>query len=133
MAVIDTSHQRAAILIILLGIGLAFALAPYATGLIGAPVLYVICQPLNERLQRFVRPSFSAGVIVALTLLVLLGPGIWFGAIVVAQAQEMASGVMASPLLHRFSQLQIGRFDIGPTLADMGRASSAGWAAAPSD
>jgi len=54
MAILDTNHQRAAVVVLLLGFALAWALAPYATGLIGIPVLYVIfapahrCQPATD-------------------------------------------------------------------------------------
>ena len=35
MPFIDTNHQRAAILVLVLGVALLIALTPYATGLIG--------------------------------------------------------------------------------------------------
>ena len=41
MAFLD-KQQRAALLIILLGVGIIFALTPYAPGLIGIPVSYAI-------------------------------------------------------------------------------------------
>src|SRR3989442_1111353 len=42
MPFIDTNHQRAAILVLVLGVALLIALTPYATGLIGIPVLYAV-------------------------------------------------------------------------------------------
>src|SRR6266851_1286398 len=39
MALIDTNHGRAALVTLLLGLGVVVALTPYATGLIGIPVL----------------------------------------------------------------------------------------------
>jgi hypothetical protein len=51
MSLIDTNHQRAALILLLLGVGIAIALAPYATGLIGIPVLYAIFNPAYEWLS----------------------------------------------------------------------------------
>ena len=42
MPFLDSNHQRAAILILLLGLGLLVALAPYTSGLIGGLVLFEI-------------------------------------------------------------------------------------------
>src|SRR6266699_3792165 len=42
MPLIDTNHQRAALLVLLLGLGLVIALTPYATGLIGIPVSFAV-------------------------------------------------------------------------------------------
>ena len=47
MPLIDTNHQRAALLVLLLGLGLVIALTPYATGLIGIPVLYAVFAPVH--------------------------------------------------------------------------------------
>ena len=45
MPFLDTKRQRAALLILVLGIGLAYALWPFSTGLMGALVLYVVFGP----------------------------------------------------------------------------------------
>jgi hypothetical protein len=52
MALLDSKQQRAAIVILLLGIGIVMALTPYVTGLIGAIVFYVVFAPMNEQLRR---------------------------------------------------------------------------------
>ena len=57
MRLLDTKHQRAAILILLLGAALLIALAPFATGLIGIPVLYIIFSPLYRELEPRIRSS----------------------------------------------------------------------------
>ncbi|HEY2824830.1 MAG TPA: AI-2E family transporter, partial [Gemmatimonadales bacterium] len=121
MTIFDTSHQRAAIVLLLLAAGLAIALAPYTTGIIGAPVLYVIFAPLNEYLRKHVRPSLAGIIIIVLALLVFVAPGIWFATLVVAQAQQMAQGVRPSSLLQGVSTLSIGGFKLGPTIADLGK------------
>ena len=120
MALFDTRRQRAAWLVTLLGIGLAVALAPYATGLIGAVVLYVIFAPANEALRRRVGPAASAGLVTALALVLVIVPGFSFAGLIVAQAQAMASGVVQSPLLQRLADLRVGNYSVGPRLAGLG-------------
>src|SRR5439155_558627 len=60
MAMLDTKHDRAALVILVLGAALIVALSPFATGLIGIPVLYVIFQPLHGWLAKRSRPQLSA-------------------------------------------------------------------------
>src|SRR5207245_2837004 len=57
MAILDTNHDRAALIILILGAALVVALSPFATGLIGIPVLYVVFAPLHDWLARHARSS----------------------------------------------------------------------------
>ena len=52
MPFLDTERQRAAWLILALGLALLVALWPFSTGLVGAPVLYVVMAPLHRWLSR---------------------------------------------------------------------------------
>ncbi len=74
MPFLDTDKDRASFLILVLGICIALALAPFASGLIGGPVLFVILAPLHAVLTRWVRPAFSALLVVILALAVLVVP-----------------------------------------------------------
>ena len=121
MAFLDTNHQRAALVVLLLGFALAWALAPYATGLIGIPVLYVIFAPLQRWLAKRMKPSLAATLVVLLGLFLIVVPGVSFAGLVVNEAQQIATGVVKSPLLARVAQLRIGGTDIGPELANLGR------------
>ena len=120
MAFLDTKQQRAGIITILLGVGIVIALAPYVTGLIGAIVFYVTFAPVNERLRKHMPPSAAAGVVVAIVLLVLVLPSIPLAGAIIAQAQDLAGGVVKSPLLARISDLRIGTFDVGSRVAALG-------------
>lgn len=120
MAFLDSSHQRAAFLILILGLGLLVALTPFATGIIGIPVLYVVFQPVHAWLMRHAGARTAAGLVVILALFLIVVPGVSFAGLIVTQAQEIASGVVQSPLLERLAQLHIRGTTIGPQLADLG-------------
>ncbi|MEX0691847.1 MAG: AI-2E family transporter [Gemmatimonadales bacterium] len=120
MAVIDTNRQRAALLIMLLGVGIALALAPYASGLIGAAVLYVLFAPLNALIARRLRPSIAAGVVTTIAVLVVVFPGVSAATMLVNQAQHIAGDLIRSPFLQRLAAFDIGGFAIGPRLATTG-------------
>src|SRR6059036_2318754 len=121
MPFIDTNHQRAALLVLVLGLSLVIALSPYATGLIGIPVLYVVFAPVHTWLcKRRVQPQLAASLVVVLVLFVIVVPGVSFAGLVVNQAQQIAGGVVHSPILGRLAQLKIGETDLGPRLAELG-------------
>jgi len=126
MAFLDTNHQRAALVVLLLGFALVWALAPYTTGLIGIPVLYVIFAPAHRWLARRMKPSLSASLVVLLGVFLVVVPGVSFAGLVVSEAQQIATGVVKSPLLARVAALRIGGTDIGPELANLGR-GIVGW------
>ena len=121
MELSDDLRRRAAGLVILaLGLAILIALAPYATGLIGGLVAYVVFEPLYNLLRRRLSSSVSAFCVVLLTLALLLGPGVAFGGIIVNQAQSSATALLNSPLFGRLATLEIGEFQVGPKLAVIG-------------
>ena len=109
MPFLDTKRQWAALLIIVLGIGLAYALWPFITGLMGALVLYVLFVPAFRGLTSSgVRPGLAAGIVVLFALVLVVGPGVSFIGLVANEAQTMAGGVIQSPLLARVRVLRLG-------------------------
>jgi predicted PurR-regulated permease PerM len=126
MAFLHTNHQRAALVILFLGIALAIALAPYATGLLGIPVLYVIFAPVHRWLARRINAHLAAALVVALGVFLIVVPGASFTGLIVNEAQQIATGVIQSPILGRLSQLRLGRTELGPELANLGR-GIVGW------
>lgn len=120
MPLIDTNHGRAALVILLLGAALLYALAPYATGIIGIPVLYAVFAPVHDWLVMRIRPRLAAVFVVVLALFLIVVPGVSFAGLIVNQAQEIAGGVIRNPLLGRLRELKLGGIDLGPRLADLG-------------
>lgn len=121
MAFFDTNQQRAALLILLLAAGVLIALFPYASGLIGAPVLYVIFAPLHRVLARRLRPSLSGVLVILMAFLLIVLPGTWLIGMLVGRAQGVAQGIVTSPLLDRLQTLRVAQFDVGEQVATIGR------------
>jgi predicted PurR-regulated permease PerM len=121
MGIFDTKQQRASWMVAVLGVIIVLALIPYASGLLGAPVLYILMAPLHEWLVPRVKHRGTATVIVIIvTLVCIVLPFAWMLSMLVAQAQSAATAVVESPLLDRFDTLTIGPFAVGAELKELG-------------
>jgi len=120
MALFDTRRQRAALLILVLGVGLAAAVAPYASGILGAPVVVVLFGPLNRWLRRYMPAAPAAGIVIAVTLLVIVIPGALVASLIVSEAPGIASGLTEGPLLDRLEGLRLGPYSLGQELRELG-------------
>jgi predicted PurR-regulated permease PerM len=120
MAFLDTKRDQAAFLIFVLGIGLVYTLWPFSTGLVGAPVLYVVFAPIYRWLARWIKPGIAAALVVLLGIILVLGPGVSFVGVIAGEAQDMATGVIRSPLLTRLRELRIGPYDVGAQIEAIG-------------
>src|SRR5262245_6956519 len=98
MALFDTKKERAALVLGLLAVGLAFALAPYVTGLLGAPVLYVLFGPMYRGLAKTVPPRLAAAITIITVFFIIVFPGVWLIGMLVGQAQGAAQSLLNSPL-----------------------------------
>ncbi len=116
MPYFDSRRKRAAALVIALGIGVAVALSPYASGLIGAAVLYVVFAPLNDFLRRHMNPVVSAALVTATAVVVIMIPGASAVTLIVTQAQQMAGELIRSPLLQRLGEMEVAGFRVGPQI-----------------
>ncbi len=121
MAVFDSKHQRAAWLVAILGVVILIAMAPYASGLLAVPILYVAVAPLCEWLLRRIRSRpIAAAVTIVVVVVGLVLPLVWLVALLVGQAQSAASDIIRSPLLDRVGSLKIGTYDVGAQLKQAG-------------
>src|SRR2546430_9139529 len=109
MPFIDTNHQRAAILVLVLGVALLIALTPYATGLIGIPVLYAVFAPAHDWLAKRASPRLAAGIVGLVALFLTVVAGVCIAGLVLNQGQQIAGGLVPSPILGRLPPLTIRR------------------------
>ena len=116
---LSTQQLGAAALVLVLGLAIAVGLAPYATGLIGIPVLYVTLRPPYAWLAQRAGEQAAATLVVALTLLVLVVAGGALTALTLKEAQQVASTITGSALLARLSELKIGNVALGAQIGDL--------------
>ena len=104
-----------------MGAAILWSLAPYATGIIGIPVLAVLFAPLHGWFVRHGTPSgFAAFVVTLVGAVLLIVPGILLAGLLINEAQQVTQSVLQSPVLERFQTLQIRGIPIGPRLAEAG-------------
>jgi predicted PurR-regulated permease PerM len=122
MPFFDTNKERAALIILLLAAGLFVVMVPYASGLLGAPVLYVLFAPLYRwMVGKKIPRSVSAALVILLAFLLIVLPGTWLIGMLVGQAQGVAANLVNSELLQRLSTLRVGQYEVGPQLASIGK------------
>src|SRR6266513_2685416 len=121
MAFLDTKHQRAALIVFALGAALLWSLGPYATGIIGIPVLAVLFAPVQNWLVRKGAPSsLAAAAVTLLGAVLIIVPGLLIAGLLINQAQEITQTVLQSPIIERFRSLQFRGIPVGPRLAEAG-------------
>lgn len=121
MGFFDTKQQRASWMVAILGVIIILALAPYASGLLAAPVLYVLMSPLHDWLVPRVRHrGLASSIVILVTLVCIVLPFTWMLSMLVGQAQSAATAVVESPLLDEFDTLMIGPFAVGQELKELG-------------
>lgn len=118
MALLETRRQRAGFLIALLGVAIAIALAPFASGLLGIVVLYVICAPAHRKLSKVVPPRLSAFIVLTVALVLVLLPLGVMVSVIVAEAPGTIAAIRENA--GRLSELRIGGMDVGAQLATAG-------------
>lgn len=125
MAFLQSRRSRAAVLIAALGLAIGVALLPFASGLLGIGVLYVICAPLHRRLSRRIPPRLAAPLVLALALALALVPlGVVVG-IVVAEAPGTLRALEENAVIGRVAELRVGNVHLGTQLASAGGATVA--------
>ena len=129
MAFLQTQRQRAAALVAALGIAIVIALTPFASGLLGIAVLYVICAPAHRSLSRRIPPRVSALLVLAVALLLVLLPLAVVVGIVVSEAPDTIAALQQAAALGRLETLRIGGVDVGAQLAQAG-GTVVGWLSA---
>jgi predicted PurR-regulated permease PerM len=98
-----------------------WALWPYATGIIGIPVLAVLFAPLHHWLvRRGFPPAPAAMLVTLLSAILLIVPSLFVAGLLIGEAQQIAETVLQSPIIERFSHLQFRGIQFGPRIAEAG-------------
>lgn len=112
-----SGRTRAQILIVVLGTMVVYAIAPYASGLLGAAILYVIGAPVHRRLAPVVGAHAAAALVLILLGVLIILPGAWLLNLVIVQAPMTLRDVQQSVFVSRLSVLRIDGVDLGAQIA----------------
>lgn len=93
--------------------GVALLLLPYVSGLVGAMVLYVIALPAVRYLDPSRRHTWAPLAVVLALFFVLVVPGAWLLAEVIAQLPVAARSLQDSAAVKRLMALQLGDIEVG--------------------
>ena len=117
MDLLHSRQQRASLVLVLLGGAIAVAIAPFASGLLGAAVLYVLCAPAHRRLSRVLSGDAAAAVTLAGALVVIALPIASVVMLLADQLPDVLREAQGSPALQRLATFRLGRLEVGPELA----------------
>lgn len=120
MAFLDSRQQQAAFLTLVLGIALVYALWPFSTGLVGAPVLYIVFAPIHRRLVAYMPSGIAAGIVIIIAIVVIVVPVASMAGLLANEAQDIAGGVIRSSIVDRLRELRIGPYDVGAQVQTIG-------------
>lgn len=127
MRVLDVPRDRATLIVlVLLGVA-AYALLPFAVGILSALVLCVLTAPVYDRLTRHMPGALSTTLIILLMLGLVIAPLIWLVIALSGQAQEVFHSAQASAELASYARLNIGGVDLG-TRASAASGAALKWA-----
>ena len=105
-------------IVVVLGVLVVVAVAPFVAGLIGAPVLAVVFAPLYRRLVGRLRPSVAAAVVLVVALVGVLLPALVIAALVIGQAPAVLKGPTVELVVARLGSLNVAGVAVGPELAN---------------
>jgi len=117
MPFLETSREKASLLILLLGGAILIALMPFLSGLLGAAVLYVLCVGPYQRLSRVMPSGLASAITLIVAVLLIALPLTWLVSVIVDRAPDTLRSVQNSLVIERISRLHVGGLDLGPQLA----------------
>lgn len=113
-----TGKFRAAAMLIVLGLGIAWAMLPFAPGILGAAVFYVLTISMYRWLVRARVPkSLAATLMLIAILLVIFIPGSALVTVLIDEIPTAIRGLDTGSLVQRVQHLRVGPINVGEQLA----------------
>jgi len=112
------THAR--LLIAAIAVVLGIALLPYASGLMGAIVLYVISAPMYRRMAARTGAGPAAVGISVSALVLVLVPAVWLTVTALGSVPDALGQVGRSTTFAHLQELRVGQWEIGAQLARIG-------------
>ncbi|HEX2778534.1 MAG TPA: AI-2E family transporter [Gemmatimonadaceae bacterium] len=108
VSIVATPRNRAALLVALLLLLVGIVLTPFAAGLFGALVLYVLCVPAYRRLTRRLPGGLAAAIVIAGVLALIIVPVAWIVARMIQEAPGAVNAVQNSSLSAWLARMRAG-------------------------
>ena len=113
-----SGKMRAAAILIVLGFGIMWAMIPFAPGILGAAVFYVLTiDGYRWLVDRRLPQSLAALLMLICVLLVVLIPGGALLTVLIDQIPDAIRGLDAGPLVRQVQHLRFGPINVGEQLA----------------
>ena len=113
-----TGKYRAAAILIVLGFSIVWSMVPFAPGILGAAVFYVVTVPgYRWFAARKVPRSLAATIMLLVVLLIILVPGGALVGVLVDEIPAAVRGLDTGPLVQRVQGLRLGPINVGEQLA----------------
>jgi predicted PurR-regulated permease PerM len=115
-------HSRTLLhrVLIVIGLGVALALIPFLSGLLGALMLFVVVRTPHRQLRRIMPPRVAAFTICIGIFVLLVVPGMWLVSTIVSELGDVVRSWQGTIALDRIVQTPLGRFDIAKSIAALG-------------
>lgn len=109
-----TGKYRASAILIVLGAGILWAMLPFAPGIFGAAIFYVLTiNGYRWLLARRVPKSLAATLMLLLVLVLILGPGSALVTVLIDEIPSAIRGLDTGPLVQRLQGLKFGPINVG--------------------
>jgi predicted PurR-regulated permease PerM len=118
MKFLESPKDRAALLILALGIAILLALGPFLSGLLGAAVLYVMFVGPYKRMVRVMPTGLASALTLIFAIVAIALPLAWLIGVLIDRIPAALSSLQSGVLLERLSQLRVGRVDVGARIAE---------------
>jgi predicted PurR-regulated permease PerM len=118
MNAFDSRRDRAQLLLLVLGIAIAFAVLPLAAGLLGALVLHVAAAPVHRRLATHLPVRSAAVLVVVATALLIFLPAAWLLAVAIDATPDALRQLTDNPTLAKLAAIRVGDLDVGTRVID---------------
>ncbi len=113
-----TGKFRAAAILIVLGCSIVWAMVPFAPGILGAAVFYVLTvNAYRWMVARKVPRSLAATAMLLVVLLLILVPGSALVTVLIDEIPTAIRGLDTGPLVRAVQHLRIGPVNVGEQLA----------------
>jgi predicted PurR-regulated permease PerM len=113
-----TGKYRAAAILIVLGLSIVWAMVPFAPGILGAAIFYVLTiHGYRWMVSRRVPPALAATLMLLVVLLIILLPGGALVTILIDEIPQAIRGLDTGPLVQQVQGLRIGPVNVGEQLA----------------